>query len=262
VAAATSDGACVVAPLRTADLKQPRSERLAAALAGALVGAAGLPVPIDGGDAVLEAATWEGFVAVRVACEDGPGVAELVELSLGEHARVLDRIEPLALLLPPGTLDDTEPAPAPWLWRAEMAARLDGLPAAARLDPAVERGLDALGATRPSDPYGPDEGSAAHADPNPRRRIVRRILRRLDGMGKYGGYHTEFAHLARGFAGHERALALEAGEALLRAGFLDQKPSVGQRHVALVAARTAEIRRLVEKGETDDPRLLAFFADG
>ena len=54
-------------------------------------------------------------------------------------------------------------------------------------------------------------------DPLPRRRAARRMLRRLDGMGKYGGYHTEFRHLARGFAGHERQLALEVGEALLRA---------------------------------------------
>ena len=37
--------------------------------------------------------------------------------------------------------------------------------------------------------------------PIPSLRAARRILQRLDGMGKWGGYHTEFAHLARGFAG-------------------------------------------------------------
>ena len=79
------------------------------------------------------------------------------------------------------------------------------------------------------------------------------MLRRLDGMGKYGGYHTEFRHLARGFAGHERALALEVGEALLRAGYLAEKPSVGQRHVSLVAARTSDIRALIERGTCDEP---------
>jgi hypothetical protein len=77
-------------------------------------------------------------------------------------------------------------------------------------------------------------------------------------MGKYGGYHTEFSHLARGFPGHERALALEAGEALLRAGILAEKPSVGQRHVSLVAARTEEIRRLIDGGDADDPELRRF----
>ena len=94
------------------------------------------------------------------------------------------------------------------------------------------------------------------------RRVVRRILRRLDGMGKYGGYHTEISHLARGFAGHERAVAIDAGEALLRAGLLVEKPSVGQRHVSLVAARSADIQRLIATGETDDPALLAFFHRG
>ena len=59
----------------------------------------------------------------------------------------------------------------------------------------VVRNLDGAQAT------GPDD------DPDPSRRVARRILQRLDGMGKWGGYHTEFAHLARGFAGNDRALA-------------------------------------------------------
>ena len=43
-------------------------------------------------------------------------------------------------------------------------------------------------------------------------------------MGKWGGYHTDFAHLARGFAGNDRQLASEVGEALLAAGLLAEKP--------------------------------------
>ena len=66
-----------------------------------------------------------------------------------------------------------------------------------------------------------------HQDPDAARRVARRILQRLDGMGKWGGYHTDFAHLARGFAGNDRALAQEVGEALLEAGLLAEKPSVG-----------------------------------
>ena len=65
-------------------------------------------------------------------------------------------------------------------------------------------------------------------------------------MGKWGGYHTEFAHLARGFAGNDRALAQEVGEALLESGLLAEKPSVGQRHVFLNPRRAAEIRELIE----------------
>jgi hypothetical protein len=79
--------------------------------------------------------------------------------------------------------------------------------------------------------------------------VARRILQRLDGMGKWGGYHTDFAHLARGFAGNERALAQEVGEALLSAGLLAEKPSVGQRHVFLNPRRAAEIRRMIEAGD-------------
>jgi hypothetical protein len=67
-------------------------------------------------------------------------------------------------------------------------------------------------------------------------------------MGKWGGYHTDFAHLARGFAGNERALAQSVGEALLEAGLLAEKPSVGQRHVFLNPRRAADIRRLIDEG--------------
>ena len=87
-----------------------------------------------------------------------------------------------------------------------------------------------------------------HDDPEPIRRIARRTLQRLDGSGKWGGYHTEFVHLARGFEGNERALALEVGEALLAAGLLGEKRSVGQRHVFLDPRRSGEIRRLIDQG--------------
>ena len=65
-------------------------------------------------------------------------------------------------------------------------------------------------------------------------------------MGKWGGYHTEFAHLARGFAGNDRALAEAVGEALLAAGLLAEKPSVGQRHVFLNPRRAGDIHALIE----------------
>ncbi len=52
-----------------------------------------------------------------------------------------------------------------------------------------------------------------------------------------------------GFAGNQRALAQEVGEALLGAGLLAEKPSVGQRHVFLNPRRAAEIRSLIERGE-------------
>jgi hypothetical protein len=89
-----------------------------------------------------------------------------------------------------------------------------------------------------------------HDDPDPARRIARRILQRLNGMGKWGGYHTEFTHLARGFAGNDRKLAEAVGEALLEEGLLQSKPSVGQRHVFLNPRRAADIHALIERGVT------------
>jgi hypothetical protein len=78
--------------------------------------------------------------------------------------------------------------------------------------------------------------------------VARRILQRLDGMGKWGGYHTEFAHLSRGFAGNDRGLAEAVGKAMLAAGLLAEKPSVGQRHVFLNPRRASEIHALIEDG--------------
>jgi YD repeat-containing protein len=61
-------------------------------------------------------------------------------------------------------------------------------------------------------------------------------------MGKWGGYHTEFAHLARGFAGNDRALAEASARRCSTPGLLAEKPSVGQRHVFLNPRRAATSR--------------------
>ena len=93
-------------------------------------------------------------------------------------------------------------------------------------------------------------------DPCPRRRQARVVLQRLLGMGKVGpGYHTEVDHFARGAAAHDRRQALEVGEALIRAGMLIEKPSVGQRHISLNVRALPQIHALIQRGETDDPQL-------
>ncbi len=75
-------------------------------------------------------------------------------------------------------------------------------------------------------------------------------------MGKVGpGYHTDISNFARGAAAHERHQALEVGEALLRAGLLGEKPSVGQRHIYLNVRALPEIHALIDRGETADPQL-------
>jgi hypothetical protein len=173
---------------------------------------------------------------------------ELAQLAFDEAVKGVDRLRAHAVALPDHVLegevaDLREPLGASHpLKIAEAVARLGGHPAdpasvAAHEDTILALQAQALGVARP------------HEDPEPPRRVARRILQRLDGMGKWGGYHTDFAHLARGFAGNERALADAVGEALIEAGLLAEKPSVGQRHVFLNPRRAGDIRRLIEDGD-------------
>jgi hypothetical protein len=124
---------------------------------------------------------------------------------------------------------------------AEAVARLGGSPLDDESVEALEGPL--LDLLEP-----PGSVTRAHDDPDPGRRVVRRILQRLDGMGKWGGYHTAFDHLARGFAGNERSLAYDMGEWLVASGLLLEKPSVGQRHVSLNPSRSGDIRQLIDEG--------------
>src|SRR5215218_9293433 len=170
-------------------------------------------------------------------------LAELAPDAFAEQVAGVDRLRAAARALPPGVLEPgelREPIGAGHLLRvAEAEARLGAEYEGEQREEAL---LALLGGGR---------GAAVrpHEDPDPARRVARRILQRLDGMGKWGGYHTDFAHLARGFAGNDRQLASDVGEALLSAGLLAEKPSVGQRHVFLNPRRAGDIRRLIETGE-------------
>ncbi len=106
-------------------------------------------------------------------------------------------------------------------------------------------------------PVPVDEPSyAIDDDPDRLRRIARRLVRRLLHKGKIGsGYHTAFDHLAHGVSPADRADAYAVGEALIRAGFLGEKPSVGQRHVYLRREALADIHAFISYGETRDPGL-------
>ena len=243
VAVAPGDGALrAVAPASRAlradpDAVNERTWLLVAALVGALVEVAGA--------GSVRAGRLGGQLALAVPGD--PDDAELVPLAFETQVEGVDRLRARAVTVPAGVLADVddlrEPIGAahPLVVAAHVAA-LGGRPA----DPAsmeehedaVLAALDAAaGVARP------------HDDADPVRRVARRILQRLDGMGKWGGYHTDFAHLARGFAGNERALAEAVGEALLAAGLLAEKPSVGQRHVFLNPRRAGDIRALIERGE-------------
>ena len=196
-------------------------------------------------DLALTLGAHDGFLALSYPADDPRWSADYAREALDDAAGAIDRLRAAAYLLPAHVLDvqDLRPpigATHP-LRVAEAVTRLGGSPldeeALEELEPELLRVLEPSGGV-----------ARAHDDPDPRRRVMRRILQRLDGMGMWGGYHTAFDHLARGFGGNERALAYEVGEQLLAAGLLEQKPSVGQRHVYLNPRRAGEIRRLIDDG--------------
>ena len=214
-----------------------------AAAVGALVEAAGAAPPANRGDLALLAGRFGDFLALSFA----PGDAELAALSYDERTHGVDRLRTRAVALPGHALEDVDDLRAPIgpthpLRVAEAVARLGADPSKEAEVEALDDAVFAL--LEPSDSV-----IRAHDDPEPVRRVARRILQRLDGMGKWGGYHTEFTHLARGFGpGNEQRLALEVGERLLDAGLLVEKASVGQRHVFLNPRRSGEIRALIDSG--------------
>jgi hypothetical protein len=211
-----------------------RSWLLVAGLAGALVTA---------GAADLQAGELAGHLVLAGAADD----AELAVLAYDENTDRIDRLRTRALALPPGTLDHAKDLRAPVgaahpLRVAEALAALGANPA----DPAqvADQEEAVLAAIAPH-----TQATRPHDDPDPARRVARRILQRLAGMGKWGGYHTDFSHLARGFHGNDKQLAEQVGERLIEAGLLQQKPSVGQRHVYLNPRRAADVYALIDEGK-------------
>jgi hypothetical protein len=221
---------------------EERSWLLVAAVAGALVEA------LPSGGTPLLAGDLDGNLVLVLQGRAAPEDAELATLAFDEQVAGVDRLRARAVALPEhvldGTLDLREPIGATHPLRVvEAVARLGGRPADPASGDEHEEAVLAM--------LAPDLDRAVtrpHDDPEPARRVARRVLQRLDGMGKWGGYHTEFAHLARGFRGNDRALAEAVGEALLDAGLLAEKPSVGQRHVFLNSRRAGDIRRLIDEG--------------
>ena len=226
-----------------------RAGALAAAIVEHVVEGASPGPPRSGDELALRLGELNGMLALAYPAADPVEAAEYAHEALTAEfeERRIDRLRARSHLVPGHVLDavaDLRPpigATHP-LRVAEAVTRLGGSPLDETAIEALEQQL--LQLLEPSGAI-----SRAHEDPDPVRRVARRILQRLDGMGKWGSYHTAFDHLARGFAGNERALAYEVGEALLSAGLLEQKPSVGQRHVYLSPRRSGDIRRLIDDGE-------------
>lgn len=255
--AAAPDGGALRAalPLEPALRADPgaageRSWLVAAAGAGALFAAAPGRSPATAGDLVLEAGSWRGRLVLAVPLapgSEGGECAELAALAFDEQTAGVDRLRAGGLALPAHSLAGAGDLRAPIgedhpLRIAEVVARLGGRPADADAVDALEDAVLAI--VQP-----PSRGVRPHDDPDPARRVARRIVQRLAGMGKWGGYHTDFQHLSRGFEGNDRALAGKVGEALVDAGLLRVKRSVGQRHVFLDPRRAGDIHALAERGE-------------
>jgi hypothetical protein len=226
-----------------------RGWTLVAVLVGALVEGAAAMAAGAAHDLALRGGEWEGHLvlAFPVAAEDALVAVDLAVEAFGEGVAEVDRLRARAYAVPTAVLGDVDELRPPIgelhpLLIAEAVARFGGRPAdAASLEEHEEAVLTVLDPT--------PEVTRPHEEADPSLRVARRMLQRLMGMGKWGGYHTEIAHLARGFAGHDRALALAIGERLVNVGLLVEKTSVHQRHVRLNPRRVAEIHALVERGE-------------
>jgi hypothetical protein len=168
---------------------------------------------------------------------------------------------------------------------AEARARATITPDGARLEEAerrlrkaekeaehLRRELDRKDADAPSVPASPPKvtveapplasnpsssGSSIADDANPRRRVLRQMLKKLFKKGKIGASHTHEDNVYRGVADHDKGLAKEAMDLLYREGLLMPKPTTTDPHVSLRPERTAEVRAIVA-GEITNPRLARF----
>jgi len=248
--APTEEGLAGVAPVDAAlradaGAASPRAWTVVAALVGALSETCSALAPTRPEDLDLRAGDFAGHLVLHLGSAEEP---ELAALAFDEAVADVDRLKARAVVLPAAVLQDAlgalrEPiGPTHPLRVAEAVARHGG-------DPADPGSVDALEDVLSTVLGGASARARPHEDPDPARRVARRILQRLAGMGKWGGYHTEFAHLPRGFAGNDRQLAMEVGEALLAAEILLEKPSVGQRHVYLNPRRAKDVYAFVDDGE-------------
>jgi hypothetical protein len=129
--------------------------------------------------------------------------------------------------------------------------KLRPTPAAPLGEPPAEAG-DAAPLPVPSEPE-----PSLSADPNPRRRVLRQMLRRLVKKGKIGASHTHEDNVYRGVPDHEKGIAKDAIEMLYREGFLMPKPTLTDPHVSVAPERLLEVRSIVA-GEIVNPRLQRF----
>ncbi len=236
---------------------------VAAALESLLLMADQRPVVPGRSGLVAQYGAWEGALVIAVSWprSSGPDAAdaELAALGFDEQLASADRLRTVGVGLPAGAarivltgleFDEANGHRHP-LDVIEVLVRAGVEPAAA-----VASLTDAASAYRvllDATLGAAVAGHRPHEDPDPARRIARRMLQMLMGKRKWSGgtgagYHTEVTHLTRGFEARDRELAGKVVDALLDAGLLVEKTSVGQRHVSLLSRRAADITALVDDG--------------
>ena len=134
--------------------------------------------------------------------------------------------------------------------------RRDAVPGTAIADPAPSADLPGA-MPRPTLVLADGALSSITEDANPRRRVLRQMLKKLFKKGKIGASHTHEDNVYRGVADHEKGIAKEAMDLLYREGLLMPKPTTTDPHVSLRPERTAEVRAIVA-GEILNPRLARF----
>jgi hypothetical protein len=111
----------------------------------------------------------------------------------------------------------------------------------------------------PDLPLAEEESESDETDQDRRLRIVRRILEKLSTMGKFWPARTERRSTARGLAGSDVGLALNAVEVLHDCGLLVQEAHGGHEpRVGLQGDRRREIADIVAGQPIPDDQLRAW----
>lgn len=82
-----------------------------------------------------------------------------------------------------------------------------------------------------------------------KRVIMKRFLRKLINLNIWGGRHTELKNLQKALPSHLRGSkeTKKAIKDLLKKGFLNIKPSTGEKHVSLNSHKQKEIYDFLEE---------------
>jgi len=145
--------------------------------------------------------------------------------------------------------------------RTHLARELERRRPAATPEPELSPGPGPEPARADGAPIQEPVAPPLRDDPEPRRRVLRFMLRKLLKKSKIGAAHTHEDNLYRGLPDHQKGLAKEVIDLLYREGFLVPKPTASDPHVSLAPERLAEASEIVG-GRIANARLADFVASG